>query len=188
MAQTCKRTPQFVVLIAAATMMVACDSEHSSNPLSPNIAGPLAGITITTPASIQPVDGELIAVDAQPVTLVFRSAASDSPRPFWHEVQIAEDGNFDSILRTFEKIPESEGDMVSFEIPLLLEPERVYHWRTRAADGANSGPYSDSASFDVYSPVTIGTPTLALPVDGATTLIDAPMPGSRGRRNTSSLV
>ena len=163
MAQTCKRTPQFVVLIAAATMMVACDSEHSSNPLSPNIAGPLAGITITTPASIQPVDGELIAVDAQPVTLVFRSAASDSPRPFWHEAQIAGDGNFDSILRTFEKIPESEGDMVSFEIPLLLEPERVYHWRTRAADGANTGPYSDGASFDVYSPVTIGTPTLLCP-------------------------
>ena len=156
-------------------MMVACDAEHSSNPLSPNIAGPLAGITITTPASSQPVDGQLIAVDAQPVTLVFQSAASDSPRPFWHEAQIAEDGNFVSILHAFENIPLDEGDMVSFELPLTLDPERIYHWRTRAVDGANAGPYSRGASFDIYSPVTIGAPTLVLPPDEATTQTEAPL-------------
>ena len=156
-------------------MMAACDAERSSNPLSPNIAGPLAGITITTPASIQPVDGQLIAVDAQPVTLVFQSAGSDSPRPFWHEAQIAEDGNFVTILHTFENIPLGEGDMVSLELPLTLDPERIYHWRTRAVDGANTGPYSNGASFDIYSPVTIGAPTLTLPPDGATTQTEAPL-------------
>ena len=175
MAQTCQRTLQTVVLLGAATMMVACDAERSSNPLSPNIAGPLAGITITTPASIQPVDGQLIAADTQPVTLVFQSAVSDSPRPFWHEAQIAADGNFVSILHTFENISLDEGDMVSFELPLTLDPERIYHWRTRAVDGANAGPYSNGASFDIYSPVTVGAPTLALPADGATTQTDAPL-------------
>ena len=167
MAQTCKRTLKAVVLLAAAPMMVACDSEHSSNPLSPHIAGPLAGITITTPAAIQPVDGQLIAVDTQPVTLVFQSAVSDSPRPFWHEAQIAEDGNFVSILHTFEEIPSGEGGMVSVDLPLMLDPGRTYHWRARALDGANTGPYSNGASFEIYTPVTIDAPTLTLPPNGA---------------------
>ncbi|MCH2253250.1 MAG: hypothetical protein MK365_08825, partial [Vicinamibacterales bacterium] len=174
MAQTCKRTLKTVVLLAAAPMMVACDSEHSSNPLSPTIAGPLAGITITTPAAIQPVDGQLIAVDTQPVTLVFQSAVSDSPRPFWHEAQIAEDGNFVSILHTFEEIPSGEGGMVSVELPLTLDPGRTYHWRTRALDGANTGPYSNGASFEIYTPVTIDAPTLTLPPNGASKQTNAP--------------
>ena len=175
MAQIGIRTPKIVIVLATATLMVACDAERSSNPLSPNIAGPLAGITISVPTPIQPADGQLIAVGAQPVTLVFRSAVSDSPRPFWHEAQIAEDGDFVSILHTFEEIPSDDGDMVSFELPLTLDPERIYHWRTRAVDGANTGPYSNGASFDIYSPVTIGAPTLDLPPDGATVQIDAPL-------------
>ena len=175
MAQTCKRTLKTVVLLAAAPMMVACDSEHSSNPLSPNIAGPLAGITITTPASIQPVDGQLIAVDTQPVTLVFQSAVSDSPRPFWHEAQIAEDGNFVSILHTFEKIPSAEGGMVSVDLPLMLDPGRTYHWRARALDGADTGPYSNGASFEIYTPVTIDAPTLTLPPNGTSMQTNAPV-------------
>ena len=88
MAQICKRTTRTVAWLAATTLLAACDSEHSSNPLSPNIAGPLAGITISAPLEVEPVDGQLLAVEAQPVTLTFENAVSDSPRPFWHELQI----------------------------------------------------------------------------------------------------
>ena len=175
MAQICKRTTRTVAWLAAATLLAACDSEHSSNPLSPNIAGPLAGITISAPLEVEPVDGQLLAVEAQPVTLTFENAVSDSPRPFWHELQIAEDGAFEHILDTFEEIPPGEDGVASFELPRTLDPERLYHWRVRAVDGANDGPYSTGEEFEIYTPLTIGAPTLTAPPDGATTQIDAPV-------------
>ena len=174
MAQTCQRTLQTVIVLVAATGMVACDSERSANPLSPNIAGPLAGITISAPTPVQPIDGRLIAVGDGPLTLTFQSAVSNSPRPFWYEAQVAQDGDFVSILYSFEEIPSVEAAVVTFELPEALDPERTYHWRVRALDGANTGPYSNGASFEIYTPVTIDAPTLALPPDGATTEIDAP--------------
>ncbi len=175
MAQTCKRTPQLVILLAATTLIVACDSEKSTNPLSPSIAGPLAGITISSPTPVQPINGQLVAVDGGSLTLTFQTAVSDSPRPFWHEAQIADDGVFGSILHTYEEIRSGEGDLVSFQLPQTLDPERTYYWRTRAVDGANTGPYSNGASFEIYTPVTIGAPTLALPSDGATTQTATPL-------------
>ena len=35
----------------------------------------------------------------------------------------------------------------------------TYYWRTRASDGANTGPYSPVANFNVVPPVVIDTPT-----------------------------
>ena len=77
----------FTIVSAVAVMLVssACDSERSSNPLSPQIAGPLAGVTITSPASTQPTDGQLISVTSQPVSLVFTNATSNSVRPFLYD-------------------------------------------------------------------------------------------------------
>ncbi len=168
MAQICRRTLQTTVLFATATIMAACDGERSSNPLSPNIAGPLAGVTITTPAAAQPVDGQLITVDAQPVTLTFQSAVSNSPRPFRYEVQITENGSFASILQTFEVEQSGGSDIVSFELPLLLNAG-VYYWRTRALDGANTSVYSNTFSFEIFIPITIEALTLSMPPDGSTT-------------------
>ncbi len=175
MAQTSNRATQTVVWLAAATLLVACDSERSSNPLSPSIAGPLAGVTITAPTSGRPVDGQLLAVDAQPVTLTFQGAESNSPRPFWYEVQIAEDEAFEQILDTFVDIQAGENDVTLFELPNTLGPEHLYHWRVRAVDGANASIYSTGDPFEIYTPLMIGAPTLSAPPDGATTQIDAPV-------------
>ena len=176
MAQFRKRTPQTVVLLVAATMVVGCETEHSSNPLSPNIAGPLAGITISAPTPVQPIDGQLIAADTGPVTLTFQSAVSTSPRPYWHELQIAEDGQFERILQTFNEIESPEGSLVvSVTLPLTLAPGTSYHWRARALDGANTGPYSNGVHFEIFMPVTITAPTLNLPADGATTQTQTPV-------------
>ena len=176
MAQIRKRTPQTVVLLVAATMVAACDAERSSNPLSPNIAGPLAGITISAPTPVQPVDGQLIAVGAGAVTLLFQSAVSNSPRPFWHELQIAADGDFAQILQTIEEIQSPEGSaVVSVGLEIALDSGSTYYWRARALDGANTGPYSNGVRFEIYTPVTIAAPTLALPADGAITATNAPV-------------
>jgi len=177
MAQIRKRTTQTVVSLVAATLLVvACETEHSSNPLSPNIAGPLAGITISAPTPVQPVDGQLLAVDSGPVTLTFQSAVSNSPRPFWHELQIAEDGEFERILRTFEEIASAEGGLViSVALAITLDPGSTYYWRARALDGANTGPYSNGVHFEIFMPVTITAPTLNLPADGATTQTKTPV-------------
>ena len=174
MAQICRRTVQTTVLFATATIMAACDAERSANPLSPDIAGPLAGVTITASAAIQPVDGQLIDVDAQPVNLIFQSAVSNSPRPVRHDVQVAQDDRFASILQTFEVERPGDGGIVSFELPLSLDAG-VYYWRTRAFDGANTGAYSNAFRFEIFVEITIEAPTRSTPPDGSTTPVLDPL-------------
>src|SRR5205823_5545257 len=49
-----------------------------------------------------------------------------------------------------------------------LSPERSYFWRARAGDGANTGPYSSAASFDVFTPIIIDPPSPVSPAINAT--------------------
>ena len=166
----------FTIVSAVTVMLVgsACDSERSSNPLSPQIAGPLAGVTITSPASTQPTDGQLISVTSQPVSLVFTNATSNSVRPFLYEIQIATDGAFTQIRLEQHDIPPTEDGQVTYEVPLTLSPEQIYYWRVRALDGANTGPYTPTATFEIYTPVVIEAPTVVGPTGGQLTPDNAP--------------
>ena len=165
MTQICRTG--FTIVGAVGVMLVgtACDSERSSNPLSPQIAGPLAGVTISSPASTQPANGQLLSVNSQPVSLVFGDATSNSVRPFVYEIQIATDGAFAQILLGQADIQPTAGGQVTYEIPLTLDPQ-VYYWRVRALDGANTGPYTPAATFEVYTPVVIAAPTVIGPTGG----------------------
>lgn len=155
-----------VVAIGVTLMGSACDSEKSSNPLSPQIAGPLAGVTITAPAQIQPTSGQLIPVSAQPVSLRFASASSNSVRPFSHEIQVATDAAFTQLLVEQTDIQPTAEGQIAYQIDQTLDPEQVYHWRARALDGANTGPYTATATFEVYTPVAIEAPTVIGPTGG----------------------
>ena len=145
----------------------ACDSERSSNPLSPQIAGPLAGVTITSPASALP-NGQLSAASSQPFSLVFLSATSNSVRPFTYEIQIATDEAFTQIVFTQRDIQPTSDDQFTYQVPVTLDAG-VYYWRVRALDGANTGPYSTAASFELYIPVVIQAPTVVGPTGGQAT-------------------
>jgi len=50
--------------VAAALVAVsACEASKSSTPLSPSVAGPIPGVTISAPKMLEPVSGQLIIAD-----------------------------------------------------------------------------------------------------------------------------
>lgn len=160
---------RLLLLFSAATAISACDAERSSTPLSPNIAGPLAGVTITAPAAAGPAITPLLRADEQPITLTFTDATSNSVRPFTYELQIATDPQFTQIVVSITGIEPNESGQVVVQPPDTLEADKVYYWRVRAVDGANTGPYSDVRSFELYTPVTIAAPVINGPTGGETT-------------------
>jgi len=166
MKQICRAA--FTIIGAVPVMLVAsaCDSERSSNPLSPQIAGPLAGVTITTASSTQPVSGQLIPVANQPVSLLFANATSDSVRPFTYEIQVATDGAFAQMVIEGTGIEPTPNGQVSYQIPVTLDGEQMYYWRVRALDGANTGPYTATSTFEMYTPLVIAVPTVLGPTGG----------------------
>ena len=155
--------------LAMSIAVTGCDAERSSNPLSPNIAGPLAGVTITAPVTVGPTNALLIATTEQPLTLTFASADSNSVRPFTYEVQVATDAAFTQIVLEIAGVEPNEFGQVIIQLPSSLDPDRTYYWRVRALDGANTGEYSATAMFEVFTPVVIGMPAVGSPSNGGTT-------------------
>ena len=45
---------RLLIALAAAIALTACQVEKSANPLSPSIAGPIAGVNISTPHLLEP--------------------------------------------------------------------------------------------------------------------------------------
>jgi len=152
---------------AGALTIGACVKyEKSQNPLSPTIAGPLPGVTITAPNPVQPGQNSRIQSDQQPITLMIENASSNSVRPFTYKFDLATDGDFNGMVFTRDGIAPENG-RTALRLPSALASGRAYFWRARAQDGANTGPYSAVASFVVFTPVVIGKPVAVAPANGA---------------------
>ena len=144
------------VLLAAA----ACTSK-SANPLSPEVAGPIPGVNITPPTPVEP-KGTKVPVDKQPVTLVVQNAATNGPRPLSYVFEVATDAGFAN--KVLERTGITPGDgRTTMRLPDPLATGRSYYWRARAEDGANTGPFSAPATFDVFTPIVIESPQLVSP-------------------------
>ena len=146
---------------AAVVALVGCGVEKSRNPLSPSIAGPIEGVVISAPMPAMS-DAGLISVTEQPITVHFNAATSNGERPFWYEIEVATSDTFDSLIHVADQVLPSGNAAESYEIPVLNDEQR-YVWRVRALDGANTGPYSEVAAFELYTPVTVGPPASGLP-------------------------
>jgi hypothetical protein len=160
-----KRTPIHAVL-ALAPMIVcaaACTASKSSNPLSPEVAGPIPGVAISAPKTLEPA-GAKIPVDQQPVTLLAENAGTNGVRPLSYVFEVATDTGFNAIVFSRDGIAPGDGGRTSLRLPDRLAPEHSYFWRVRAQDGANTGPYSPVANFDVFTPIVIEPPDLVSPV------------------------
>ena len=151
---------------ATVVALVGCGVEKSRNPLSPSIAGPIEGVVISAPILVTSTNGQLIRATEQPITLGFSAAMSNSERPFWYEIEVSTSDVFDALTHTADQVSPSGGEAESYEIPELAADQR-YVWRVRALDGANTGPYSEVAAFEVYTPVTVGRPRRVSPVSDA---------------------
>ena len=150
--------PALSLVLAAAA---GCESFKSANPLSPTVAGPIPGVNITAPMPVEP-KGAKVEVDRQPVTLVVENAVTNGQRPLSYAFEVATDAGFANTLLSRTGITPGDG-RTSMRLPDPLATGRSYYWRARAEDGANTGPYSAPANFDVFTPIVIEAPQLVSP-------------------------
>jgi hypothetical protein len=143
---------------------VACETAKSANPLSPDVAGPLPGVEITAPKPLEPGIGQQLLADGRPQTLLIENPGTNGPRPLFLQVEIGTDATFQQLLHHAERVTPGPDGRTVYRLPAPLGAGHTYYWRARAADGANSGPYSSTAHFAVVEPVVIQPPTPIEPV------------------------
>jgi hypothetical protein len=151
-------------LAACAVGVTGCERVKSANPLSPAIAGPIPGVAITAPKPLLPEQNKLIVATEQPLDLLIENAGTSGVRPLWLDVELAMDVDFANVVVQAERLTPGEDGRTAYRIPALLPAETTYYWRARAADGANTGPFSAVASFRVLEPVVLGAPTPLSPI------------------------
>ncbi len=157
-----------VILGAAATVfLTACQVQKSSNPLSPAVAGPIEGVVISTPNLLEPGQDWTLRSRDQPLKLLFQNANTNGARPLNYSFDVATDAAFKNIVFARTGVePGSDGE-TRFQMPDKLAAG-TYWWRTRAEDGANTGPYSTPKSFQVLAEVVLSPPRPASPANGST--------------------
>ena len=84
---------KFAAAVAAAVAVSACEAEKSRNPLSPNVAGPIAGVSISPPTPVNPINGAEV-LNTAPVRLVFNNGSTNGVRPLFYVVELASDAAF----------------------------------------------------------------------------------------------
>jgi hypothetical protein len=157
-----KKLGTVLSLAILAVAAAACDAKKSSNPLTPTVAGPIPGVDISAPKTLAPANIK-IPVDQQPLTLLAENAGSTGVRPLSYVFEVAADAGFSNMVFVREGVDPGEGGRTSIRLPDRLAPERSYFWRVHALDGANTGPYSPTANFDVFTPIVIESPELLSP-------------------------
>lgn len=183
-----RKTVRLFVFFLVAATAAACELTKTETPLSPSVAGPIAGVEISAPKILEPATGAVIAGDRQPITLLLENASSNGQRPLNYTFEISTDNAFSNLAFAQEGVSPGENGRTSLTLPTPLGTGRNYFWRAKAQDGANSGPYSPAGAFNLYTPVTFDKPALVSPVGSAklTTLTpefvfnNAPRTGSPG--------
>ena len=152
-----------ITLAFCAMTAAGCESNKSRNPLSPSVAGPIAGVTITAPKPLEPLNGQTITAGGT-VTLLIENAATTGERPIWLQVEIATDAAFQAKVHVADKVPPGTEGRTSYQVPLALPAGGArYYWRARALDGANTGEFSATASFVLQDPVHMAVPNVVVP-------------------------
>jgi hypothetical protein len=149
--------------VCASVLATGCNSEKSRNPLSPNVAGPIAGVTITSPTPLEPANGKEITAGTT-VDLLIQNASTTGERPLWQQIDLALDAEFTSKIHSADRVSLGPNGRTTYRIPTALTGGRAYFWRARALDGANIGPYSNGAMFRIVVPVVIEMPIPVSPI------------------------
>jgi len=155
------------VAVVALGLAAGCEATKSANPTSPSVAGPIAGVTITTPKPLEPRSVSVRFPD-QPVSLLFENASTNGQRPITYTIDIATDAGFATTVFSRHGVEPGANGRTSFRLPDALAADRTYHWRVQARDGANSSAYSDAAAFSVVQVGQLGPPVPISPVGGVT--------------------
>jgi len=164
MTRLCSR---LIVGAAAAVLLSACQVDKSANPLSPAIAGPIEGVVISTANPLEPGQDWTLRSRDQPVKLMFQNAETNGARPLKYSFDVATDSAFKTIIFARTGVEPGGDGKTSFQLPDKLAAG-TYYWRTRAEDGANSGPYSATKTFQVLAEVILAAPIPSSPSNGST--------------------
>jgi hypothetical protein len=169
-----RTTARFFAICLPLAVLAGCQQAKSANPLSPSIAGPIAGVSITSPKLLEPGISAQIPVDQQPVALMIENASTNGVRPVSYIFEIATDAGFTTKVFTQTGVQPGSGGRTTLKLPQSLTAERTYYWRAKGDDGANASDYSAAGNFRVYTPVIIQPPSLKEPGDGQTIPIRRP--------------
>ena len=143
--------------------LAGCEAKKSSNPLSPSVAGPIAGVNITAPQLIEPTQGTRYKESQQPIKLVVGNATSTGVRPVLYIFEVAADADFNTKVFARGGVPAGDGGRTSVQID-RLDSGRMYYWRAKADDGANSSSYS-STQFELLPKPVLNAPGLVFPIN-----------------------
>ena len=157
------------IALAVVSLVAGCEAAKSSNPTAPSIAGPIPGVNITAPKPLEPYPGETLTYNGEPVTLLIENAGTSGVRELMLQLEVAADDRFAQILHQDDRIAPGPNGRTSYRMPAPLGAGYTYYWRTRAVDGANTGPYSSIYSFSVVEPIVIDPPVAMSPSGALTT-------------------
>jgi hypothetical protein len=155
--------------LAAIACLVGCEAAKSANPTAPTVAGPIPGVSITAPKPLEPGAGATLVATSDPYTLLIENPGTSGQRTIWLQVEIAADANFQQVVHQADRIEPGPNGRTAYRLPEPLGAGFTYYWRSRAADGANTGPYSDVSNFTVVVPVVIEAPVALEPSGDLTT-------------------
>ena len=153
--------------VAGAAFVSACGVDKSENVLSPSVAGPIAGVEISAPITLEPTQGTKVKHSQQPIRLMVQNASSNGQRPLWYTFELASDSGFQSKLFAKTSIAPGQDGKTAVQID-KLDLGRTYYWRARAEDGANTGPFA-TVQFEVLPQPFLAAPPLISPINNQKT-------------------
>lgn len=148
-----------LMALVAVVCLGACEAAKSSNPTAPSVAGPIPGVAITAPKPLEPHAGQTLTFSSEPPTLLIENAGSSGVRTIWLQLEVSTDAGFSHMVHQADQIAPGSNGRTTYRLPEPLGAGYTYYWRSRASDGANTGPFSSVSSFNVVPPVVIDTPT-----------------------------
>ena len=162
----CAGRAALLPLVLVAWLVAGCGVEKSENPLSPSVAGPIAGVEISAPRAAEPAPGSKLKASQQPIRLMVENANTNGVRPLSYTFEVASDSAFQSQVYARSKVTPGSGTTSIMLEPLVIG--KGYYWRARAEDGANIGPYV-TAAFEVLPQPELGAPVPVSPIDNQRT-------------------
>ncbi len=144
---------------AAILCLGACEAAKSANPTAPTVAGPIPGVSITAPRPLEPSAGTTLTFSSEPPVLLIENAGTSGVRTLFLQLEVGIDPNLSQLVHQADQITPGGDGRTVYRLPAPLGAGFTYYWRTRASDGANTGPYSAVSNFNVVPPVVIDTPT-----------------------------
>lgn len=158
-----------LITFVSVLCLTGCEAAKSANPTAPSVAGPIPGVNITAPRNLEPYAGSTLTFSEEPPTLLIENAGSSGARSIWLQIEVGTDSGFQQIVHQADQVTPGSGGRTAYRLPAPLGAGYTYYWRSRALDGANSGPYSSVSSFSVIPPVVIDAPVATAPAGKLTT-------------------